>query len=123
MAAFNDREWAFQVKYDGFGCLAFIHDGRCRLISKNGKAYQRYDRLAADLARLPVESAILDGELVSLGPDSKPRPRLPTDDGAVSWHPPGSQRRALRLPQSWICRWRSDPERFKSRSKRSNALR
>jgi ATP dependent DNA ligase-like protein len=68
----NSCSRPFSLSRVAEGHAGFIHDGRCRLISKNGKAYQRYDRLAADLARL-VESAILDGELVCLGPDGKPQ--------------------------------------------------
>ena len=32
LAAFNDPEWLFELKHDGFRSLAYIEDGKCRLV-------------------------------------------------------------------------------------------
>ena len=35
-APFNDPEWIFELKYDGFRALAVIERGRAQLLSRNG---------------------------------------------------------------------------------------
>jgi hypothetical protein len=34
---FDHADWLFDVKYDGFRALCHIEQGRCRLMSRNGK--------------------------------------------------------------------------------------
>jgi bifunctional non-homologous end joining protein LigD len=65
-AAFDDADFLFELKHDGFRCLAYIAEGRCDLVSRNTNYYQRFDSLKAALANLKVTDAILDGELVCL---------------------------------------------------------
>ena len=36
---FDDDDWLFELKYDGFRALAEIEYGRCRLISRSGNAF------------------------------------------------------------------------------------
>jgi len=38
-APFDDANWLFELKYDGFRALAVIEHGRCQLISRNGNAF------------------------------------------------------------------------------------
>lgn len=61
---FDDPEWIFEIKHDGFRAFAVIERGHCRFISrKKFKLYGLRD-LAAALAReVSAETAILDGEL------------------------------------------------------------
>jgi ATP-dependent DNA ligase len=33
---FESREWLYELKHDGFRALAYIGEGRCRLISRRG---------------------------------------------------------------------------------------
>jgi ATP-dependent DNA ligase len=33
---FDDADWVFEPKYDGFRALALIRDGQCQLVSRNG---------------------------------------------------------------------------------------
>jgi bifunctional non-homologous end joining protein LigD len=63
-------EWLHEIKYDGYRLIARIDDGVVRLITRGGLDWtDKFRALAARLARLPVKSAIVDGELVSLKPD------------------------------------------------------
>ncbi len=71
-AAFDHRDWIFEIKYDGFRSLAFV-DGDCRLVSRKGNTYKSFQHLAAELARIVPQPAILDGEIVALDSDGKPR--------------------------------------------------
>ena len=32
---FNDREWLYEVKWDGFRAVAYLDDGKVRLVSRN----------------------------------------------------------------------------------------
>jgi len=57
--------WIHEVKYDGYRMLSFIGDGAARLVSRTGKDWTGvFATLAQTLARLPVHSACLDGEVV-----------------------------------------------------------
>ena len=60
-------EWLHEIKFDGYRMLARIADGKCRIHSRNGKDWTAAFGPAADaLARLPVDSAWIDGEMVVL---------------------------------------------------------
>jgi bifunctional non-homologous end joining protein LigD len=72
-AAFDDADFLFELKHDGFRCLAYIAEGRCDLVSRRTNYYQRFDSLKAALANLKVTDAILDGELVCLDDEGKSR--------------------------------------------------
>jgi bifunctional non-homologous end joining protein LigD len=59
--------WFHELKFDGYRILAFLHDGRVKLISRNGKDWtKRFVPVADAAAELPVSQAILDGEVVAL---------------------------------------------------------
>ena len=52
---------------DGFRALAYVHDGDCHLISRNGNQFKSFPALAESIpAELRARSAILDGEIVCL---------------------------------------------------------
>jgi bifunctional non-homologous end joining protein LigD len=63
---FNDPAWLFELKHDGFRSLAYLEDGRCRLVSRHRNTYKSFQTLRDALAGLRAESAILDGEIVCL---------------------------------------------------------
>jgi bifunctional non-homologous end joining protein LigD len=64
---FSHPEWLFEVKWDGFRALAYVNDGECRSISRNGNQFKLFPALAESLpAELRARSAVLDGEIVSL---------------------------------------------------------
>jgi bifunctional non-homologous end joining protein LigD len=71
---FDDPGWLFDVKYDGFRALAYLEQGRCRLISCNGNQMSRFtglsDRIAGALA---VDDAILDGEVIAADETGRPQ--------------------------------------------------
>ena len=47
---FDDPDWLFDIKYDGFRALCYLERGRCRLVSRNGNDFRRFDALAAEIA-------------------------------------------------------------------------
>jgi bifunctional non-homologous end joining protein LigD len=63
---FDDPDYIFELKHDGFRAIAYIARGDCRLVSRNLKALP-FKSLRAALAAMPAtKSAILDGEIVVL---------------------------------------------------------
>ena len=70
VAAPEGDDWLHEIKYDGYRLIARIEQGATRLITRGGLDWTaKFPALAARLAALPVKSAIIDGELVSLRPD------------------------------------------------------
>ena len=71
---FDDSDWLFEVKYDGFRSLAYIENGTCKLVSRNKHDYQRFADLRDALpSEINAKDAILDGELVVLDGSGKAR--------------------------------------------------
>lgn len=66
LAAFDEPDWLFELKHDGFRSLAYLEDGRCRLVSRHRNAYKSFETLRDALAGLRAKNAILDGEIVAL---------------------------------------------------------
>jgi bifunctional non-homologous end joining protein LigD len=72
---FDDPEWVFDLKYDGFRGLCYLEQGRCHLISRNGNLMSRFAGLGERIAALlDVGDAILDGEVIV--PDATGRPQF-----------------------------------------------
>lgn len=58
-------EWQYEPKWDGFRCLVFRDRDRIYLQSKNGQPLARYfPDVAGNMAKLPQQQFVLDGELV-----------------------------------------------------------
>jgi bifunctional non-homologous end joining protein LigD len=63
------KEWIHEVKFDGYRMLCWLDRGKATLITRNQQDWtHRYRVIAEAVARLPVESAVLDGEVVALLP-------------------------------------------------------
>ena len=58
--------WLHEIKFDGYRLQARIDEGRVALMTRSGHDWTEKfgDRMTAALRALPVESAVLDGELV-----------------------------------------------------------
>ncbi len=63
-------EWVHEIKYDGYRLFARIDHGKVRLITRNGLDWTaKFPDLARAFARLPLDTALIDGELVCLASD------------------------------------------------------
>ena len=64
---FDGPDWLFEIKWDGYRAVAFIENGKVRLVSRNqNELTGRYPELR-DLAKsVKAKTAILDGEVVAL---------------------------------------------------------
>ena len=71
---FDDPNWLFEFKYDGFRALCYIEQGRCRFISRNANILSRFDALCEQVAtELNVDEAILDGEVIATDETGRPQ--------------------------------------------------
>jgi len=71
---FDDPEWIFETKWDGFRVIAVASPGQAVLYSRNGNdVSKRYPSICAALAAVK-QAAVFDGELVAL--DSRGRSRF-----------------------------------------------
>ena len=70
---FDDPEWSFEFKYDGFRAVMYLADGKGFIKSRNGKILSRFDPLCQEIAReLKVKNVIFDGEVVTLDETNRP---------------------------------------------------
>jgi bifunctional non-homologous end joining protein LigD len=69
---FDGAEWLFEIKWDGYRAIAFIDNGKVRLVSRNqNDLTSRYPELK-DLAKsIKAKNAILDGEVVALDDEGR----------------------------------------------------
>lgn len=68
-APFDDPDWVFEDKFDGFRMVAEIRRGKVALYSRNGKIIsQSYMEIAKTLEGVRAD-AVIDGELVAIGQD------------------------------------------------------
>jgi ATP-dependent DNA ligase len=73
-APFDDPNYLFELKYDGFRAVAYIEHGTTKLVSRKGNAYKRFDELCTGLAgAVKAKDAIIDGEIVCLDEAGVPR--------------------------------------------------
>jgi len=64
---FDDPQWLFEIKWDGYRALCTVEEGKLTLVSRNGldmlKRFPELQELATAFASIPV---MVDGEIVSL---------------------------------------------------------
>lgn len=71
--AFDDPEWLFEPKYDGFRGLLYASKLGCEIRSRRDLRFDRFDELCNRVGRvLGAREAILDGEIVALDRKGKP---------------------------------------------------
>jgi bifunctional non-homologous end joining protein LigD len=70
---FDDPDWLFEPKYDGFRGIAYLTREGCTLRSRRDIEFDRFDELRLILReQLDVRDAILDGEVVALDRNGRP---------------------------------------------------
>jgi bifunctional non-homologous end joining protein LigD len=64
---FDGPDWLFEIKWDGYRAVAFIENGKARLVSRNqNELTARYPELKDLPSFVKAKNAILDGEVVAL---------------------------------------------------------
>ena len=68
---FNDPDWTYEVKWDGYRALGYINKGKSELFSRNNKSFtEKYYPISSVMRNWSV-NAVLDGEIVVIGKDGK----------------------------------------------------
>ncbi len=61
---FNDKDWIFEIKWDGFRALAYLDGKNVELVSRNEKSFNEvYPSIIDELKRMNTQ-AVIDGEIV-----------------------------------------------------------
>jgi bifunctional non-homologous end joining protein LigD len=64
---FDNPEWLFEIKWDGYRAVSFIQDGKIRLVSRNqNNLTGEFPELHELPASVKAKNAVLDGEIVVL---------------------------------------------------------
>lgn len=73
---FDDKEWLFEIKWDGYRAIAEIDNGAVKLYSRNGLSFENsYPVVFAELKKIR-QKAVLDGEIVVLNDEGQPEFQL-----------------------------------------------
>ena len=98
--AFDDPDWLFEVKWDGYRVEAVVSDGRARLWTRNRQDAARYfPDLAGPAPWIDARDAIVDGEVVALDDAGRPRFSLLQDrTGIRTGRLPGTGRKGEPAP-------------------------
>ena len=80
---FESADYIFELKIDGFRSLAYIENGQCDLVSRNGNTFRNFKHLAQGIdGNLRVENAGLDSEIACVD-DSRRRNDLHLFGGLI----------------------------------------
>ena len=70
---FDDPDWFFEIKWDGYRAVAFIDKGKLRLVSRNqNDLTAQFSELRELPSLVKARTAILDGEIVALDEEGRP---------------------------------------------------
>ena len=97
---FDDPDWVFEVKWDGYRVEAVVRDGAAKLWTRNRQDAARYfPELAGEASWIAAKQAIVDGEVVALDEQGRPRFSLLQDrTGIHTGRVPGTNRRGPPAP-------------------------
>lgn len=69
---FDDKEWIFEIKWDGYRAVADWQGGQLKFYSRNGLSFSgKFPQIADALSRLK-HAAVLDGEIVLMDEHNRP---------------------------------------------------
>jgi bifunctional non-homologous end joining protein LigD len=72
-AAFDDEQWLYEIKWDGYRAIAFLESGSVRLVSRNqNDLTAAYPELGSLGDNIRARNAVLDGEIVALDNQGRP---------------------------------------------------
>jgi bifunctional non-homologous end joining protein LigD len=70
---FDDPEWLFEIKWDGYRAVSFLSDGKVRMVSRNQNDLTGEFPELRELAKsIKAKTAVLDGEIVVLDDQGRP---------------------------------------------------
>jgi bifunctional non-homologous end joining protein LigD len=98
----DSDEWAYEIKWDGIRALAYADHGRWSMLSRRLEdVTARYPELSPIGEALADRAAILDGEVVALDQDGRPRFQLIQSRMGLS-SPAAVKARASQTPVDYV---------------------
>ncbi|WP_370897643.1 DNA ligase D [Chryseobacterium gossypii] len=74
--AFDDKDWIFEIKWDGYRAIADLREHSPLFYSRNGISFlSKFEKVARDLSR-QTQQMIVDGEIVAYDDQGKPNFQL-----------------------------------------------
>ncbi len=71
--AFDNPDWLFEIKWDGYRAVAFVEGGQVRLVSRSqNDLTKQFSELGTLPEFIAADRAILDGEIVALDDEGRP---------------------------------------------------
>ncbi|MGZ4980821.1 MAG: DNA ligase D [Methylobacter sp.] len=73
---FDDKDWIFEIKWDGYRAIAELNKAEVKLYSRNGNLFNaKYPEIIDALVQMDVE-AVIDGEIVVMDEQGNPNFQL-----------------------------------------------
>jgi bifunctional non-homologous end joining protein LigD len=66
---FDNEDWSFEIKWDGYRTIAYISDGKVELLSRNAKSYTEKYYPVTDVLKKWKLKAVIDGEIIVANKD------------------------------------------------------
>jgi bifunctional non-homologous end joining protein LigD len=84
---FDDKDWVFEIKWDGYRAIAELNKADVKLYSRNGNLFNTaYPEVVDALAKMKLE-AVIDGEIVVMDDEGNPDFQLLQHYGEDRSHP------------------------------------
>ena len=84
---FDDKDWIFEIKWDGYRAIAELNKAEVKLYSRNGTLFNaKYPEVTDALAKMDIE-AVIDGEIVVMDEQGNPNFQLLQDYSEQQSHP------------------------------------
>ncbi len=82
--AFDDKDWLFEIKWDGYRAIAELNNGEVKLYSRNGNSFENSYPLVVQELKKTKTNAVVDGEIVVLNDEGYPEFQLLQIYGTMS---------------------------------------
>ncbi|WP_276876988.1 hypothetical protein [Chryseobacterium joostei] len=69
---FDDKDWAFEIKWDGYRAITDIKNAGIRFYSRNGLDLSKSFKKIADALRIQRHEMVVDGKIVAYDDKGKP---------------------------------------------------
>jgi bifunctional non-homologous end joining protein LigD len=84
---FDDKDWIFEIKWDGYRAIAEVSKKNLRLYSRQGNSFLQAYPLVAEALKNIKHEAVIDGEIVVLTKEGNPSFQLLQHIGEDPGHP------------------------------------
>jgi bifunctional non-homologous end joining protein LigD len=85
VSAFSDKDWIYEIKWDGYRAIAEVNKDDVSLYSRNGNTFNESYPIVVDALKKMKLKAVLDGEIVALDENGMPSFQFLQDYGNNSY--------------------------------------